>query len=201
MKALLAPLLVIPLAILSSPASAGLLGQHVTVDARWSDIDTVDEILGSGTVSAGGYTATLANLGITVSDTQITIQPLSDPGLAFYPSTGFSGVGITQTGAFPSMITGFSVNPLTHVYDSAYNYTFDPARVSFDAAHLFINLQDLHILTNADPWPDDRIVLDLQFASTAVPEPATWAMMILGFGAIGLTLRRRHAGLPAMRLA
>ena len=25
----------------------------------------------------------------------------------------------------------------------------------------------------------------------AVPEPATWAMMLLGFGAIGLTMRRR----------
>lgn len=31
---------------------------------------------------------------------------------------------------------------------------------------------------------------------TAVPEPATWAMMILGFGAIGGTLRRR----PSARL-
>ena len=27
----------------------------------------------------------------------------------------------------------------------------------------------------------------------AVPEPATWAMMLIGFGAIGLTLRRRRA--------
>jgi PEP-CTERM motif len=29
--------------------------------------------------------------------------------------------------------------------------------------------------------------------STAVPEPATWTMMILGFGGLGLTLRRRAA--------
>jgi len=28
---------------------------------------------------------------------------------------------------------------------------------------------------------------------TAVPEPATWAMMILGFGAAGSVLRRRRA--------
>ena len=27
----------------------------------------------------------------------------------------------------------------------------------------------------------------------AVPEPATWAMMLLGFGALGATLRRRRA--------
>jgi len=29
--------------------------------------------------------------------------------------------------------------------------------------------------------------------TTAVPEPATWAMMLLGFGAIGFALRRRKA--------
>jgi hypothetical protein len=30
-------------------------------------------------------------------------------------------------------------------------------------------------------------------ANGAVPEPATWAMMLLGFGAIGFTMRRRRA--------
>jgi hypothetical protein len=30
-----------------------------------------------------------------------------------------------------------------------------------------------------------------------VPEPATWAMMLLGFGAIGFALRRRHANVLA----
>ena len=30
----------------------------------------------------------------------------------------------------------------------------------------------------------------------AVPEPATWAMMILGFGVVGYSLRRRSAALP-----
>jgi hypothetical protein len=35
-----------------------------------------------------------------------------------------------------------------------------------------------------------------------VPEPATWAMFLLGFGAIGFTMRRRRAGAKLMaRLA
>lgn len=32
--------------------------------------------------------------------------------------------------------------------------------------------------------------------SGAVPEPATWAMLLLGFGGIGATLRRRATGRP-----
>lgn len=35
----------------------------------------------------------------------------------------------------------------------------------------------------------------------AVPEPATWALMILGFGAIGAALRRRRTALPMRTLA
>jgi len=31
----------------------------------------------------------------------------------------------------------------------------------------------------------------LAFASNAVPEPGTWAMMLLGFGAVGFAMRRR----------
>jgi hypothetical protein len=30
------------------------------------------------------------------------------------------------------------------------------------------------------------------FSPGAVPEPATWAMMLLGFGGIGMTMRRRR---------
>ena len=32
----------------------------------------------------------------------------------------------------------------------------------------------------------------ISFSSVAVPEPATWAMFILGFGVIGSQLRRRR---------
>jgi len=31
-------------------------------------------------------------------------------------------------------------------------------------------------------------------ATSAVPEPATWALMLMGFGAMGVALRRRKAG-------
>lgn len=37
--------------------------------------------------------------------------------------------------------------------------------------------------------------------SAAVPEPATWAMMILGFGVLGGALRRRQKGVTTVRFA
>ncbi|NIJ06764.1 hypothetical protein FHS31_000346 [Sphingomonas vulcanisoli] len=48
--------------------------------------------------------------------------------------------------------------------------------------------------------PSDTITLNVGSAAVAggaasVPEPATWAMMLMGFGAIGFTLRKRSPGL------
>jgi hypothetical protein len=36
-------------------------------------------------------------------------------------------------------------------------------------------------------------------AAAAVPEPTTWAMMLVGFGAVGYSMRRRKVGYGAMR--
>ena len=39
------------------------------------------------------------------------------------------------------------------------------------------------------------------FAVNAVPEPGTWALMLLGFGALGMTLRRRRRPLSTLAQA
>jgi hypothetical protein len=35
------------------------------------------------------------------------------------------------------------------------------------------------------------------FASTAVPEPASWAMLVMGFGLVGVATRRRKVVVAA----
>jgi hypothetical protein len=54
------------------------------------------------------------------------------------------------------------------------------------------------VITNGNNVSDSWIfgVSSLSF-NGAIPEPGSWAMMILGFGAIGTALRRRQAALPA----
>lgn len=40
-------------------------------------------------------------------------------------------------------------------------------------------------------FPDQNSTLTISQVASAVPEPATWAMMLIGFGALGSAMRRR----------
>lgn len=44
---------------------------------------------------------------------------------------------------------------------------------------------------NNDPAGNDLGLDDISFAATAVPEPASWALLVAGFGMVGASLRRR----------
>lgn len=46
-------------------------------------------------------------------------------------------------------------------------------------------------LQSASQFAIDDLVLGLEGVPPAVPEPASWLMMIIGFGVVGVTLRRR----------
>jgi len=54
-------------------------------------------------------------------------------------------------------------------------------------------------LNNGSPyagWPNSGFWTASFPVSAGVPEPATWAMMLLGFGAIGFAMRRRRKQEP-----
>lgn len=80
-------------------------------------------------------------------------------------------------------------------YDTPLFHAFSPGDVSSGELRIFYR--------TSDPLGAD--VIDKQVSATlvplsvrvSVPEPATWALMILGFGAAGAVLRRRRAGLSA----
>jgi hypothetical protein len=73
-----------------------------------------------------------------------------------------------------------------HGYDAFANYTFANAGLYY-----------LRVATyNNDNFTGDyRLNVSLQAPGSpgAVPEPATWAMMLMGFGAAGYSLRRRRS--------
>lgn len=61
-----------------------------------------------------------------------------------------------------------------------------------DAQMFVVNASTLTISTNDSGFTVFRDVVWSTKALGAVPEPATWAFMITGFGAVGGAMRRRH---------
>jgi hypothetical protein len=117
-------------------------------------------------------------------------------------SPGTIGVAVTP-GTFP----GFPVGVKAGTYDATLDlsnsatYTanfrnnFGGGSVNGAQAALLLGLQQnlayLNIHTDIFPSGEIRGFL------TAVPEPASWALMIAGFGMAGITLRRRAEPAPA----
>jgi hypothetical protein len=71
-----------------------------------------------------------------------------------------------------------------------------PYGATFTAEGLFFNLgagspTTTHTLTFLGTSPTDNTAFIDQVSVTGVPELSTWAMMIIGFGGVGLQMRRR----------
>jgi len=51
------------------------------------------------------------------------------------------------------------------------------------------SIYGLRLFSNSPAFEVDNVT----FSATAVPEPGTWGMMVIGFGAMGLAMRRRSS--------
>lgn len=79
--------------------------------------------------------------------------------------------------------------------DSFYRGELDQRRAGVTDAEFAAIMADLSmVFINVDWNAGNFVRLDnvLMFSNNAVPEPASWALMIGGFGLAGASLRRRH---------
>ena len=142
------------------------LGNGLTAPAQIGIWSTGGTLLTSTTIVAGG--GTLNGLFRYASITPFALTAGTHYIVGAYTTDLASSLGTGQSG------TG-NVNPLVTVYTDRYvnssSFSFPSTTNSFAGG----------------AW----LGANFDFgAAAAVPEPATWAMMLLGFGAIGVALRR-----------
>ena len=152
------------------------------------------ETFGAGPPSAfsfqvGGSGGSSASIGSGVLSANLTGSTASPGTLTFT-----FAAPIFSFGADFSSLNNNSARTYVNVGGTTFDpLPLDPAFLGFVSDISFTTVTFLNPLGGIQ---NDRLSLDnLTFASStvtaAVPEPATWAMMIAGFGLVGGAMRRR----------
>jgi hypothetical protein len=159
---------------------------NVSVTGSWSGTG------GSGTLQflvlpAGTIAANSANEFALFDPSSpyynpINVGPNGTPSLTYTAQAILNGVNPTVDIAYSLDLTGFlATNQLNSSFNGDFN---DTALVSFTP------LSDVTVFSDSGVFP----------GTSAVPEPSTWAMMILGFAGVGFMAYRRKSK-PALMAA
>lgn len=89
---------------------------------------------------------------------------------------------VAMTGVLTNNLSAFNAGQVRFSFDASTLLNTTPIHVSFGAGTI-ISKGSSGLFT-------------LEHGSV-IPEPATWALMILGFGLVGVAARRRKASVPA----
>jgi hypothetical protein len=160
--------------------------------------------LSAGPISMSGITFTGASFDVQDSNGFAAIGTGTPPVLGFDqtlgflsvdPSTGFTGpLPFQLLVSFTSPGSGGSTYFATIIGSVTAGSGAGGIQADFDnTAHLItttggaftLTVNDTAVSTNGTNTPITGFI-------QAVPEPATWAMMLLGFGGIGFAMRRRR---------
>lgn len=142
--------------------------------------------------SFGGTTFTFGGSGSSF----VTVQ--NSAGGAIQAFGGFFGIALRPSASFVNRGT-VSYGPTGTQYASFTNSTIDPSI----SQQSFVGLRANDGISNyfGFAYLQGRTLIGYGYetlantavAAAAVPEPATWAMMLVGFGGIGFGMRRRKS--------
>jgi hypothetical protein len=146
-------------------------------------------LIGDPNSSAGSFSSGVFTLDLTSGSASAVAEtlPLSSPVFTLNGSSGLLSLFQNNTLLLTFNLSAQSVSEIT---GSPTSFTADGTDATF------FNLSSLA--------PGLNIVTDTGAGvvfTAAVPEPSTWAMMILGFCGVGFMAYRRKPSGPALRLA
>ena len=134
---------------------------------------------GTGSSAFGG-----SDLGFEVTNSDV-----------FYPSTGATqstvGTGITSATLNGGTSIEFAI-PFSYLETDPQNVGFDKLTVTNPNLVLRLSQTFGYSVAGGATYGTNRLGTVAASFAAATPEPATWLMLIVGFGVIGFALRRRQ---------
>jgi hypothetical protein len=169
----------------ADPLLAGApAGSSVTYSAPGYDTDYAPAESPVAFAVTAGETLTISNVTGQAGNCPGCWSPDANggPGISSAPFT-FAGVGFTPlVSSFPSLpinsLVGIFNGPSPSVFEIGLGGTFVAPT---GATELYLG--------TVDGWQWNNNVGGYNLSISAVPEPATWAMLVLGLGAVGFGLR------------
>uniref|UniRef100_UPI0035C96ECF PEPxxWA-CTERM sorting domain-containing protein n=1 Tax=uncultured Sphingomonas sp. TaxID=158754 RepID=UPI0035C96ECF len=153
------------------------------------------------TVDTTGYSSSFSGSNITLAGASTPqysfVKNASSPLSADYVLNGLDGATVTATSQtnpfFPSSTSGMVSSVVTGVKSSTPSSADQYYGLAFQANN--VDYTGYAKLNGAGDYIDE---IDYKTMVASVPEPETWALMIAGFGGMGLAMRRRrHQGIRA----
>lgn len=195
----------------ASPAAAQITQLTSTGQVTTSYVNDFETVRDSGPVtwnagtlqSASGYSGNVTTSGVLGLASDTFPQTLTANLSSFYNAVGlnFGNDDTCCASSFSAILT---------VYSGATNSGSVTVSANMnDFVDQFIGLSSITAFDRVDISYGANTSLytfidDFRLGSAAtgaVPEPSTWAMMLLGFGAVGFAMRRRRNSIAAPVLA
>jgi hypothetical protein len=160
-------------------------GDRIGVEDRYPNKDTIFRADGIYTVGASSPIRLGSGIYVDFSGSGFTLSPSNN---VRYGDVDFNGPRLFD---IDNNIADFSAVTLL----SSTITGLDQTRISFDSNNIFLNLQGLTFTSG------QTASFAVASLASAVPETATWSMMILGMGAVGFAMRRRKNVSTSVRFA
>lgn len=155
-------------------------------------------VVGGGTsVDVTGPTGSDVNFSLGYSDSGVS-NPFTETLTFMNTLAGFYGVTLTTTASAAgatndvditsAFLTGGSIVGSVSLATLFNNDVIE----SYGLSNLFLSSGTYTLTITGSRGTTGSFGGNVSFAAGAVPEPATWAMMLLGFGTVGFAMRRRR---------
>jgi hypothetical protein len=152
-------------------------------------------IPGSGlTFTGGSFNQADSNGFLAIGSATENFGTLNLSGIPFTYNTLFTllvnftlPAGTPGGGTVYSAVVGGSVTNST-TGGVLFDFNNTPQTINYTGGSFTLAINDVSV--NSSELPTNTAITGT--IRTAVPEPATWALMLLGFGGIGLTMQRRR---------